>query len=177
MNARPLNRSTKRWSQRLSSWENEPYQEHTVGVEPNQADVGLRQQSVTNETLSILLIDDEPGIRLLLSKGLTNQGHQLYEADDGLTGLAQFHAVQPDIILLDVNLPGMDGFTILKEIRRYDGAVGILMCSAVSAKFLINEALHSGADRYLIKPIRLQTIFTEVQRVGNLVRQRRCHYP
>lgn len=175
MNARPLNRSTKRWSQRLSSWETEPYKEHTAYVEPNQADVGFRQQAVSNETLSILLIDDEPGIRLLLRKGLATQGHQLYEAEDGLTGLAQFHAVQPDIILLDVNMPGMDGFTILKEIRRYDGAVGILMCSALSADFLINEAIHSGADRYLIKPIRLQTVFTEVQRVGHLVRQRRDH--
>lgn len=173
MNAYPLNRLSRRGPQRLLAGETDPCKERMVHAEGYQADVGLRGPSIPKETLSILLIDDEAGIRLLLRKGLATQGHALYEAGDGLTGLAQFHTTQPDIILLDVNMPGMDGFTILKEIRRYDTTVGILMCSAVSAEFLINEAFHSGADRYLVKPIRLQTVFTEVERVGNLVRQRR----
>lgn len=173
MGSRPLNRVSKRWPQRQPTGESEPRKEYTICVEPEQSDFVFRRATTTSQTLSILLIDDEPGIRLLLHKGLAAQGYQLYEANDGPTGLAHFHSVQPDLIILDINMPGMDGFTVLKEIRRYDTAVGIIICSAMSIEFMINEAAHRGADSYLVKPIRLQTVLTEVQRIGTLVCQRR----
>lgn len=122
---------------------------------------------------SILLIDDEPGLCLLLRKGLAAQGYRVYEAYDGTTGLAQFHALHPDVILLDGNLPDLDGFVVLQEIRSYDKGVGVIMISACSIKRRIAETLCCGADHYLVKPVNLQQIRDEVQRVSTLVRHRR----
>lgn len=122
---------------------------------------------------SILVIDDEPGICTLLKEILAHQGHQVYEARDGITGLEQFYRVQPDLVLLDVNMPGRDGFAVLKEIRHQNAVVGVLMVSAFKQTHLIANALASGADGYLQKPFRLTDLLQEVQQVGAVVRLRR----
>lgn len=124
-------------------------------------------------SLSILVIDDEPGICTLLKEVLVRQGHQVYEARDGIAGLEQFYRVQPDLVLVDVNMPGRDGFAVLKEIRRQNTIVGVLMISALKQAHLVASALASGADGYLNKPFQLTELLREVQRVGNLVRLRR----
>ena len=169
-----ISRSPNQSSKRLPQRGNEAHPEVALCISSCQVDSVLSAYPYANAPLSILLIDDEPGIRLLLRQGLATQGHRIYEATDGITGLAQFHALRPDLILLDGNMPGMDGFAVLKEIRRCDALVGIIMVSAISTKCLINSALRDGADRYLIKPVRLPQILDETQRVGATVRQRRC---
>lgn len=168
-----LNQSAKRWGSGLSPWSDATYKVGTTNRGGHPIDGGYRERPDTSEALSILLIDDEPVIRQLLHQALATQGHRLYEANDGATGLVQFQTLQPDLILLDINMPGMDGFTILREIRHYDVTVGIIMVSGQSAKGLIAKAFLSGADQYLIKPLRLQLVFDEVKRVSTLVRWRR----
>lgn len=123
--------------------------------------------------LSILVIDDESDIRALLKEILVRQGHQVYEAKDGITGLEQFYRVQPDLVLLDVSMPGRDGFAVLKEIRRQNTVVGVLMVSAFKQAHLITKALTSGADGYLQKPFRLTDLLKEVQQVSAAMRLRR----
>lgn len=123
--------------------------------------------------LSILVIDDEPGLRALLKEILVRQGYQVYEAKDGIAGLEQFYCVQPDLVLVDVSMPGRDGFAVLKEIRRHDSVVGVLMVSALKQPQLITSALANGADGYLNKPFQLSELLKEVQRVTALVRLRR----
>lgn len=125
------------------------------------------------DELSILLVDDEPGIRLLLNKALKAQGYHVHEAKDGITGLEQFYTVQPDLILLDITMPSLDGFAVLKEIRQHNPVVGIVMVSALSPKLLTVEAMTQGADGYIHKPFKLQEIFKEIQRVHKLVQFRR----
>lgn len=122
---------------------------------------------------SLLLVDDDSGLRLLLNRALTMQGYQFYEASDGIVGLAQFHALQPDLILLDITMPRLDGFAVLKEIRQHDPVVGIIMISALSSNQCKTKAVLGGADGYLHKPPRLQEVFSEVARVNTLVRLRR----
>lgn len=174
MISRAPNQSSKRLPQPLSQWGNEAHPAVAVCISPDQRNGVWSAQSNANTPLLILLIDDEPELCLLLHQGLATRGHRIYEANDGITGLAQFHALHPDLILLDGNMPGMDGFAVLKEIRRCDALVGIIMVSAIGKKYLMNSALRDGADRYLIKPIRLLQILDETQRVGAIVRQRRC---
>lgn len=123
-------------------------------------------------SLSILVIDDEPGICKLLKEILVRQGYHVYEARDGITGLEQFYRVQPDLVLLDVSMPGRDGFAVLKEIRQQNAAVGVLMISAFKQANLIAKALASGADGYLQKPFRLTDLLQEVQRIGATVHLR-----
>lgn len=119
--------------------------------------------------LSILVIDDEPGICALLKNFLVCQGHQVYEASDGVAGLEQFYRLQPDLVLVDVTMPKCDGFAVLEEIRRQNITVGVLMVSALTQAHLVVSALANGADGYLYKPFRLTELLKEVQRVSALV--------
>ena len=130
-------------------------------------------QSTTQAKLSILLIDDESGIRLLLNRALSTQGYSVHEARNGILGLEQRQAQRPDLILLDITMPGMDGFAVLKEIRRQDPVVGVLMVSALSPERFAAEAMIEGADGYSTKPFKLQNILKEVERIGAIVQLRR----
>jgi DNA-binding response OmpR family regulator len=128
-------------------------------------------------SLSVLVVDDEPGIRLLLKNILMDQGHAVYDAKDSATGLEQFYLVQPDLVLLDISMPGRNGFTMLKEIRRQNAVVGVLMVSALKQEQVITAVMASGADGYLCKPFTLQALLKEIQRVSILVRLRRHSIP
>lgn len=123
--------------------------------------------------LSILVIDDEPGICALLKEILVGQGYQVYEASDGVAGLEQFYRLQPDLVLVDINMPGRNGFAVLEEIRCQNIMVGVLMISALTQARLVASALASGADGYLNKPFRLTELLKELQRVSALVHLRR----
>ncbi len=121
---------------------------------------------------SILLIDDEPTLCSLLKEALMRQGYQVNEARDGNRGLEQFQRIQPDLVLVDVNMPGRDGFSVVKELRSHNLVVGILMMSALKQKQLTVNAIASGADGYLTKPFRLHDLLHEIQRISTLVGSR-----
>lgn len=139
-----------------------------------KVDAPILPQSQQEKNVSILLIDDEAGIRTLLINALVNQGYQCQEASDGLTGLILWQASQPDLVLLDITMPGVDGFEVLREIRRWDPIVGIIMVSALNFERLADKALIEAADGYVKKPFRTQTLFQEIDRVSQLVSFRRA---
>lgn len=124
-------------------------------------------------SLSILLVDDEPKMRLLLSDILEMEGYVISEAADGATGLQQFNRVQPDLVLLDITMPNGDGLEVLKAIRQQNSVVGILMVSGLQQNQMVRPAMASGADGYLPKPFRLQDLYQEIQRVSRMVYSRR----
>jgi DNA-binding response OmpR family regulator len=123
--------------------------------------------------LSILLIDDDPGLRWLHRKALTTYGHHCSEAPDGITGLVTFQQLQPDLIILDIMMPELDGFAVLEAIRRQNTVVGVIMLSALAKPQGIQYARDAQADGYIRKPTTFQSLLQEVERVGNLVRLRR----
>lgn len=127
----------------------------------------------SNRRTSILLVDDDPVCRSLLSDALMYQGHQVYEATDGVTGLEQFSTIQPDLVLVDVLISGLDGLTILREIRQQNQSVGILMLSILRSKKLILEVMAAGADGFVGKPFDLRGLYREIQSLRKQVDQRR----
>lgn len=139
-------------------------------------DTPTRPPSKCSEKISILLIDDEAGIRTLLNNALLTQGYQCQEAGDGVAGLALWQTMQPDLVLLDITMPGLDGFEVLQEIRRCDPIVGVIMVSALNPERLADKGLNRAADGYVKKPFRTQTIFQEIERVSRLVRLRKGHH-
>jgi two-component system KDP operon response regulator KdpE len=119
--------------------------------------------------MKALIVDDEQAIRDALGRKLHREGFEVVLAGDGLEGLRAFHAEHPDLVILDIVMPGgMDGLTICQRIREIaDTPVMMLSAQAVTEEDIV-EGLHAGADEYLIKPVRLNEF---VARVNALLRR------
>ena len=126
--------------------------------------------------LSVLVVDDEPTNRLFLVTLLNRLGHQVIEAADGIAALSAFIAVPPDIVLLDLMMPGMDGFELTREIRLTEGGVNtpLIVLSALDDVDTIVRAIECGADDYLTKPIRAQILTAKINRFADLVAARKA---
>ena len=113
---------------------------------------------------SVLIIEDDPDIRLLAKLSLQQAGHDVFEAETGEEGLDALDSRVPDVILLDIRLPGVDGWKVLESVRRSPElrAVTVIMMSAHSSGHTVEIAKARGADGYIVKPFRqdelLQTI-------------------
>jgi DNA-binding response OmpR family regulator len=106
-------------------------------------------------TQSVLIVDDEPMARTLLRLMLVRAGFNVSEAEDGFDALEKVKKNPPDIILLDVMMPGMDGFTVCEVLRNEQdtAALPIIMLSAKTDLESINRGMRLGATKYLTKPI------------------------
>ena len=100
---------------------------------------------------TVLVIDDEPPIRRLLRLTLEPQGYRVFEADNGQLGLQEAAARRPDVIVLDLGLPDMDGVTVLKRLREWS-QTPVLVLSVRDREADKVAALDNGADDYLTKP-------------------------
>ncbi len=101
----------------------------------------------------ILLIDDDKRILETFSRTLKLAGYTVLTAQDGEKGLAVYHQEQPDMIILDLRMPGMDGLTILQAIRQHDPEANVILATGHGDKDAVIEALRAGASDFLAKPI------------------------
>lgn len=112
-------------------------------------------KTVSKLNLNVLLVEDDPFLREICGKKLTKEGYTVYEAADGLQAIKAFAEVKPQIVLLDIILPTVDGFQVLKKIRsdedRQAAAVPVIMLSNLGQEDDIKRAMDLGASDYLIK--------------------------
>ncbi|MCC7353790.1 MAG: response regulator [Anaerolineae bacterium] len=125
------------------------------------------------ESLKVLLVDDEPETVRLLRKVLQADGCTVIEAADGQEALTLFAHESPDLILLDIIIPQVDGIEVLKRIRSQDPVTGIIMVSALTSEKLAVEAMLAGADDYISKPFPLKEIRVRIQQATDKVWLRR----
>ena len=102
----------------------------------------------------IMIVDDEFDIRLVLSMTLEDSGYEVVEAVNGSEALASVRSVNPDLILLDINMPEMDGFQVLEQLKSYrdTSEIPVVMISARSRPRDREDALFMGAVDYITKP-------------------------
>lgn len=111
----------------------------------------------------VLIVDDEIAIRDALGRKLQREGFQVTLAGSGLEGLRAFHAERPDLVVLDIVMPEMDGLTVCQRIREVaETPVMMLSAQAITENDII-EGLNAGADKYLVKPVRLNEFVARVQ--------------
>ena len=110
----------------------------------------------------VLVVDDEPDIRGLLRDLLERAGHGVVEAPDGREGVRLFHAEQPDLVILDVSMPGFDGWQTLERIRELS-SVPVLMLTARTQEMDKVRGLRAGADDYITKPFGRQELLARVE--------------
>src|SRR5436309_4615238 len=110
----------------------------------------------------VLVIDDDADIRGLVTELLGRAGHEVEGAADGRLGLRAFHKSQPDLVVLDVSMPELDGWQTLERIRDLSD-VPVLMLTARGAELERVRGLQAGADDYMVKPFGRQELVARVQ--------------
>jgi len=113
----------------------------------------------------ILVIDDEPDILLMLRMSLEDEGHEVFMAPDGAVGLERLAQHQPDLVVLDVMMPVLDGFGMLERKRETGDATPVIMLSAKSEQADLDRALSLGAVEFVSKPFDLDRLMVLISRI------------
>lgn len=113
----------------------------------------------------ILVTDDAAFMRMMLKDILTKNGHEVYEAKNGLDLLDQYQKVHPDLVTLDITMPEMDGLHALRELKKIDSNARVVMCSAMGQQAMVIEAIQSGARDFIVKPFEAGRVMESINKV------------
>lgn len=113
----------------------------------------------------ILIVDDQFGIRALLSEVFQDDGFETFEASNGNDALKLLGLEKPDMILLDMKIPGMDGLEILRKIRADQNEVNVIVMSAYGEVTRMNEAKSLGVLAYIAKPFDIDIVREKVRKL------------
>lgn len=113
----------------------------------------------------ILIVDDAEFLRLRISKMLTGEGYEVFEAENGLKAIDQFDTHHPDLVLMDVTMPEMDGLTALKQIRQKDAKARVIMLTALGQESVVLEAIRAGARDFVVKPFERERVLGAIQKL------------
>jgi two-component system chemotaxis response regulator CheY len=118
-------------------------------------------------TASILTVDDSPSLRMAVRAALTGAGYSVAEAADGIEGLSKAAATRFDLIITDLNMPNMDGLTMIRELRRSPGQAGvpIVFLTTESDDSVKMEAKSAGATGWLVKPFNADQLVRVAKKV------------
>ena len=114
--------------------------------------------------VKVLIVDDEAGIRDILSRKLSSAGFQCLTAADGLNALKLLKSGQPDLVLLDVTMPGKSGAAVLKDIKAKYPDIAVIMVTAVADVQVVISLMKAGAYDYVIKPVELNVLLFSIGR-------------
>lgn len=113
---------------------------------------------------TILVVDDEEMMRNLLEKILSREGYNIITAENGIQALDILHNEKADIIITDMKMPEMNGFELLKHVKKEFPQVGIIVMTAYGDTYSLKDALLLGADEYITKPFKSYEISLVVER-------------
>ncbi len=113
--------------------------------------------------MKILLVDDSRTIRNIQKNVLKQLGHtDIDEAEDGVQALAAFNQQVPDLMLVDWNMPNMDGITLIRKIREINKEVPMIMCTTEAEKTRVLEAVKAGVNNYIVKPFTVESLGNKI---------------
>ena len=117
------------------------------------------------ETAVILVVDDEENAREGLSKILSKEGHNVETASNGREAIESIRKTSFDLVITDMRMPQMDGFEVLREIKRLDQNIGVIMITAFGEVESYLEAMNLGAFEYINKPVRVNELKRVIAKV------------
>lgn len=112
----------------------------------------------------VLLVDDAAFMRMRCAKLLTENGYSVDEAENGQEAVEKYQAIKPDLVLMDITMPVMDGLTAVTEIRKIDPDAKIVMCSALGQQNTVMSAIKAGAKDFIVKPYQPEKILSTIKR-------------
>lgn len=113
----------------------------------------------------VLLVDDAAFMRMRCAKLMAAEGYEVAEAANGREAIEQYQAFRPDLVLMDITMPEMDGITAARFIRQFDNQAKIIMVSALGQESMIMEAMRAGASDFVVKPYEPDRILSAIKRV------------
>ena len=115
---------------------------------------------------NILICDDAAFMRMMIKDILTENGYNIAgEAENGLKAVEKYNETKPDLVLMDITMPEMDGIQALKQIKATDPSACVIMCSAMGQQAMVIEAIQSGAKDFIVKPFQAERVLEAVKKV------------
>jgi two-component system, chemotaxis family, chemotaxis protein CheY len=114
----------------------------------------------------VLVVDDAAFMRMMVKDTLSKNGYDVVgEAENGAKAVELEKQLKPDLIIMDITMPEMDGIQALKEIKKNTGDAKIIMCSAMGQQAMVIEAIQSGAKDFVVKPFQPDRLLEAVKKV------------
>ena len=115
---------------------------------------------------NILICDDAAFMRMMIKDILTKNGYNVIgEAENGAKGVEKYNELKPDLVLMDITMPEMDGIAALKAIKAADASATVIMCSAMGQQAMVIEAITAGAKDFIVKPFQADRVLEAVKKV------------
>ncbi|MCM1100913.1 MAG: response regulator [Clostridium sp.] len=115
---------------------------------------------------NILICDDAAFMRMMIKDILSKNGYNVAgEAENGLKAVEKYKEVNPDLVLMDITMPEMDGIQALKEIKKLDAGALVIMCSAMGQQAMVIESIQAGAKDFIVKPFQADRVIEAVKKV------------
>jgi len=113
----------------------------------------------------VLVVDDAQFMRMRCARLLTENGFEVVEAENGAQAIQVYQQQKPDVVLMDITMPEMDGLTALKELRSLHPDARVVMLTALGQQGIVIEAIKSGARDFIVKPFDTERVLTAVRKM------------
>ena len=115
---------------------------------------------------NILICDDAAFMRMMIKDILTKNGYNIVgEAENGAKAVEKYNELKPDLVLMDITMPEMDGIEALKKIKASDPNASIIMCSAMGQQAMVIEAIQNGAKDFIVKPFQADRVLESIRKI------------
>ena len=115
---------------------------------------------------NVLVCDDAAFMRMMIKDILTKNGYNIAgEAENGVKAIEKYNELKPDLVLMDITMPEMDGIQALKKIKEADAKATVIMCSAMGQQAMVIESIQAGAKDFIVKPFQADRVLEAVQKV------------
>lgn len=114
----------------------------------------------------ILVVDDAAFMRMMIKDILSKNSYEVVgEAENGLKAIEKYKELTPDLVLMDITMPEMDGIEAVKKIKAMDNNAKIVMCSAMGQQAMVIESIQSGARDFIVKPFQAERVLEAIRKV------------
>ena len=114
---------------------------------------------------NILICDDAAFMRMMIKDILTKNGYTVIgEAANGAEAVEKYGQLKPNLVMMDITMPEMNGIDALKKIRENDGTANVIMCSAMGQQAMVIESIQAGAKDFIVKPFQVERVLEAVQK-------------
>jgi two-component system chemotaxis response regulator CheY len=114
----------------------------------------------------ILIVDDAAFMRMMIKDILVKNGYEVAgEAENGLKAIEKYKEVKPDLVIMDITMPELDGIQAVKEIKKINANANIIMCSAMGQQSMVIESIQAGAKDFIVKPFQPDRVIDAIKKV------------